>query len=244
MNLIDWAEKEIELACSSEDQDEYGRACYESALKAFRSLYEDGHSSFSIEFTKHILNRLIDGKPLTPIADTDDVWHEVWFNSDKSTYQCSRMSSLFKDVYRDGTIRVHDNDRIVCVDIDNMNTSAPHHNGFVSNIIDDMFPITMPYTPSDKPFIVYCESFLTDPKNGDYDTKGVIYVKKSDGERVDVLRYFKENEVGSDPAFVEISESEYIDRKMKHRDRIKKQKKTLEGDIVWPLAKTMTIKKK
>lgn len=244
MSLIEWAEKEIELACASEDQDEYGRACYESALKAFRSLCEDGHSGFSIEFTKHILNRLIDGKPLTPIEDTDDVWHEIWFNSDKSAYQCSRMSSLFKDVYQDGTIRVHDNDRIVCVDIDNMNASAPYHNGFVSNIIDDMFPITMPYTPSDKPFIVYCESFLTDPKNGDYDTKGVIYVKKPDGKLVDVLRYFKENETDSDPKFVEISESEYIDRKIKYRDRIKKQKKMLEGDIVWPLAKTMTIKKK
>lgn len=244
MNLIDWAEKEIELACASEDQDEYGRACYESALKAFRSLYEDGHSGFSIEFTKHILNRLIDGKPLTSIEDTDDVWYEVWFNTDKSTYQCLRMSSLFKDVYRDGTIRFHDNDRIVCVDIDYPNPSATYHNGFVSNIVDDMFPITMPYTPSDKPFTVYCESFLTDPKNGDYDTKGIIYVKKPDGELVDILRYFKENEAGSDPKFVEISESEYIDRKMKHRDRIKKQKKMLEGDIVWPLAKTMTIKKK
>ena len=73
---------------------------------------------------------------------------------------------------------------------------------------------------------------------------GILYFKKPDGELVDVLRYFKENEAGSDPKFVEISESEYIDRKMIHRDRIKKQKKTLEGDIVWPLAKTMTIKKK
>ena len=231
MNLIDWAEKEIELACAAEDESDYGRACYESALKALKSLCEDGHSGFSIQMTKFILNRLIDGKPLTPVEDSADIWNEVcWGGPDKTIYQCLRMSSLFKEINRDGKIKFHDNDRVVCVDIDD--PSATYHNGFVRDIIEEMYPITMPYMPSDKPFMVYCETFLTDPKNGDYDTKGIIYVKKPDGERVDVMRYFKENEASSDPAFVEISESEYIDRKMRHRDRIKKQKKALEGDVI------------
>ena len=221
MTLIEWAEKEIELACASEDEDEYGCACYESALKAFRSLYADGHSGFSIQMTKHILNRLIDGKPLTPIEDTDDIWHEIWFNSDKSTYQCSRMSSLFKDVYRDGTIRVRDNDRIVCVDIDN--PSATYYNGFVASIIDDMFPITMPYTPSDKPLRVYCESFLTDPKNGDFDTVGIFYIQKPNGEKVEVNRYFKEAGDG----WEEIRIAEYEDR----MDLDKARKEALKNEV-------------
>ena len=53
---------------------DYGCACYESALKAFGSLCEDGHSGFSIGLTKAILNRLINNKPLLPIEDTDEVW--------------------------------------------------------------------------------------------------------------------------------------------------------------------------
>lgn len=35
---------------------------------------EDGHSGMSIGITKNILNRLIAGKPLTPIVDTEDIW--------------------------------------------------------------------------------------------------------------------------------------------------------------------------
>lgn len=72
-----WAKREIELACKHElggkDQTEwdYGVACYESAFKAFKSLIADGHSGFSIHITMSILNRLVEGKPLTPIEDTD-----------------------------------------------------------------------------------------------------------------------------------------------------------------------------
>lgn len=84
MSMSDWAEKEVEIACerekshSEEDGDcEYGCACYHSALKAYKSLMEDGHSGFSISLTKQILDRLIDRKPLTPIEDTDDIWNEI-----------------------------------------------------------------------------------------------------------------------------------------------------------------------
>ena len=80
MSMKDWAEREVEIACRRENPDrgefDYGCACYESALKAYKSLVEDGHSGFSIVLTKHILNRLIDCKPLTPIEDTDDIWNE------------------------------------------------------------------------------------------------------------------------------------------------------------------------
>lgn len=81
MKTSDWAKREVELACKRENPNkkpgefDYGCACYESALKALNSLAEDGHSGFSMSITKQILNRLIDGKPLTPIEDTDDVWN-------------------------------------------------------------------------------------------------------------------------------------------------------------------------
>ena len=106
MGMKGWAEREVQIACERENPDrkegewDYGCACYESALKAFNSLVEDGHSGMSIGFTIQILNRLIDGKPLTPIEDTDDVWEECAFNSKEcTTYHCNRMFSLFKEVY-------------------------------------------------------------------------------------------------------------------------------------------------
>ena len=50
MSLQEWAKNEVEIACKRENPDrkegefDYGCACYESALKAFESLCEDGHS--------------------------------------------------------------------------------------------------------------------------------------------------------------------------------------------------------
>ena len=214
INLLDWAKKEIEIACKKEAPDrkegewDYGCACYDSALKAFESLLEDGHSGFSIGITKNILIRLIDGKPLTPIEDTEDVWDKKSWTRDDGTevYQCKRMSSLFKDVYPDGTVKYNDNERVICKDI---NSGVCYHNGFLKNIVREMFPITMPYMPTDKQYVLVTEDFLYDEKNGDFDTIGVFYVTTPDGNRIDINRYFKESEDG----FVEIDEIEYGIRK-------------------------------
>lgn len=217
MSILDWAKREVEIACkrerekcaATEDEWDYGCACYESALKAFNSLMEDGHSGTSISITKHILMRLIDGKPLTPIQDTDDVWEYRYTTEDGFvSYQCKRMSSLFKRVHPDGSVSYGDINRFYCVDFDNPHVS--YHIGFIANIFDDMFPITMPYTPPTTPTKIVCETFLFDPKNGDYDTKAVLYFVDSNGKKVEINRYFKE--IGDD--FIEIDKDEYDHRRM------------------------------
>lgn len=187
MSMLDWARQEVEIACRKENPDkkegefDYGCACYESALKAFESLCGDGHSGFSIKMTQSILNRLIDGQPLTPIEDTDDVWNECTLPKDNpKVYQCKRMSSLFKDVYD-----------------------------------DEMFPIVMPYMPG-KPIKVYCEDFLTDKKNGDFDTVGVFYAIKTENgqqKKIEINRFFREPEGDEERKWIEISREEYEERK-------------------------------
>lgn len=154
MSMKEWAKREIELACKKErgngdaDEWDYGCACHESAYKAFLSLLDDDHSGMSIGFTRAILNRLIDGKPLTPIDDTPDIWKECVrpYMDEYKTYQCSRMSSLFKDVYPNGDVKYHDVDRMYCVDKDHTD-SGGWRNGFIAKLIDEHYPITMPYMP-------------------------------------------------------------------------------------------------
>ena len=101
---LDWAEREVAIACKKEKEKfnneegefyySYGCACYQSALKAFKSLCYDGHSGLSMKIAQSILNRLINGQPLTPIEDTDDVWYERHHYEDcHKLYQCKRMSS-------------------------------------------------------------------------------------------------------------------------------------------------------
>ena len=77
----------------------------------------------------------------------------------------------------------------------------------------------MPY--SGEQMRVECEAFLTDPKNGDYDTKGILRIHFSDGTMRTVNRYFKESE----DSFDEITKLEYLDRKF-----IAKKLKDGEGD--------------
>ena len=226
-NMLDWAKREVEIACKKEnpnrkeDEFDYGCACYESALKAFESLCDDGHSGFSIKMAQTILNRLLDGKPLTPIEDTDDIWNEcVRPKGSPKTYQCKRMSSLFKKIYADGTVKYNDVDSSYCVDIHNPDIT--YSSGLVRRIIDKMFPITMPYMPG-KSIKVYCEDFLTDKKNGDFDTVGVFYaLATTDGkqQKIDINRFFREPKGDKKGSWIEISKEEYHERKEAAIDRI------------------------
>ena len=216
MEKLDWAKKEIEIVCGKNDSCEfqYDRACYASALKAFGSLCGDEHSGFSIQITKHILDRLIDGKPLTPIEDTDDIWNEVILlksdeKPDAAMYQCKRMSSLFKEVHLDGHVEYRDINRIVCIDVDAGND---FHSYLVSQIINKDFPITMPYMPGN-PILVECKTFAYDSNyNNIFDTFGIynaLFTENGIQKSVPINRFFKEvmNE------WIEITKEEYNNRK-------------------------------
>lgn len=131
-SMSDWAEREVEIACKKEGG--YGAGCCKSALKAYRSLCADGHSGFSIGVTKAILDRLIDGKPLSPIEDVPELWNECCgMATGKAVYQNARMSGLFKDVYPDGTVTFDDIDRVVLVEIDLDGRESCWHSGLASD---------------------------------------------------------------------------------------------------------------
>lgn len=222
MGLLKWAERELEivrnnLKISPEEEkgeNNYILGCYESAFKAFKSLLEDQHSGMSISITKSILIRLIDGRPLNDIQDTEDVWNEVsGFSEDVKEYQCSRMSSLFKKVYPDGSVKYNDIDRAVCVNVDD--TRDVFH-GYGCKILDEILPIQMPYSPPSKKYKIYCKEFLYEEDGGDFDTLGVLYAISPEGEKINIERYFKD--VKGTPGWVEINEDEYLYR-MYHQFR-------------------------
>lgn len=220
MSMLEWAKREVEIACKKENPDrkegefDYGCACYEGALKAFETLCNQGHSGMSIKFTQHILNRLIDGRPLTPIEDTPDVWNDVVYVNDGTVeYQCNRMSSLFKKVHTDGSVEYTDVDRVYGVDIHNPDLT--YSSGLLTMIINEMFPIKMPYMPASKSYKFVTTDFLVDPKNGDFDTVALFTLTKPNGEKIEVNRYFRSPEKGEEetyPGYVEISEDEYTKR--------------------------------
>lgn len=119
----------------------------------------------------------------------------------------------------DGTVKYHDNDRYYCIKWDDPNLCW--HNGFIGKIYSEMFPLTMPYMPSNKADVIVCDELLTDRKNGDFDTLAVLYIQRSHGEKVEVNRYFKEGE----KSFIEISPEEYEERKKMHEKRQEQEDK-------------------
>ena len=207
MNMQEWAEKEIELACKRENPDwdgesfDYGCACYESALKAYKSLLEDGHSGFSWSLTRNILTRLMNEQPLTPITDDDFKDYEFGSpqeyldeNGLKSSVQCPRMASLFRDETLDGKVSYNDVDRYYCFEVDNPKDT--YLGGGASDILNELFPITMPYYPPRDKYQIACDTFLVDETMGDFDTKGYLYIITPEGEKVEVNKFYKEIKVG------------------------------------------------
>lgn len=215
MSMSEWARKEVEIACKKENSErkdgewDYGYACYESALKAYELLMQDGHSGMSFGFTRNILKRLLDEMPLTPIEDTPDVWSEVVaIVGNKTEYQCKQKSSLFKTVNNEtGEITYSDVDRIICID----EHGDSYTNGFISRQIDKLYPLTMPYYPVGRHY-VYVIDFATAAEVGCFDTLYLQKLKLPSGEMKELNLYFKETKDG----FISIGEAEYKEREREY----------------------------
>lgn len=206
MKTITWAEKEVKLACQKETLNK-NRACYKSALKAYKSLISDDPSGFNIRFTRHILSCLMDGKVLMPIEDVDEDWNFITRQADGTcVYRSSRMDSLLKFIYPDGTVSFSDINRCTYVDID---TGSSYQDDLVLRVIDEMYPIIMPYYPDNNPIFVWGTDFIVDERSINSGTVGLFYAVMPSGEKVTINRYFKEN---GDGKTAEISEKEYQER--------------------------------
>lgn len=196
--------------------------CCDSALKAYETLLNDEHSGCSWGITVRILNTLCKSQPLSAITDDDFVITEdsilespeyLAEHNLKSDVQCPRMSSLFRKEYLDGTVKYIDTSRWRAYSSD---SKYGFYSSLVSHFMNELYPITMPYTP--EVHKVHITEFLTDRKNGDFDTVGIHYAEFEDGHTEYIRKYFKWDE-GVDTKWVNIPEDEYIDRcnrKIKH----------------------------
>jgi hypothetical protein len=191
---MDNIEKEIERYKQyyniTDDSDNYDYECLKSAYKAYQSLDEDEHSGNSIKVTQMYLNRLIDGKPLTNIIDTDfDDAEDLKYGiiGDIVSYkQCPRMSSLFRMEYKNGNVKYSDIDRTVAININEQRFM--YYRAFCNRIIDILYPIEMPYYPRNGKFKVYYEECIIKNENN-VETK---YVKVSkiitpDGDTLPII---------------------------------------------------------
>lgn len=222
MGMYDWARQEVQLAKAElkgnkNDEAQYMIACYDSALRAYEKLMKDSHSEMSFAITRGILEKLMNEIPLMPLEDKEIMWEHAYYCGNESVFQHKRMPSLFKKVNKKtGAVKFSDNNRVLCKNLLDTD-SAYFYNGFISRIIDGMFPIEFPYMPTKEKYVAYVTEFLMDPANGDFDTLNLVSVKLPTGDaRAINLYYKKENARWS-----LITQDEWIGRKKKAFERKK-----------------------
>lgn len=171
-----WAESEIELF-KSVNKDKYYKMCADAALTAYKVLEEQGHSGSSWKITSEMLNRLCHGLPLVPIDDIPKNWIEISTDEVGKHYQSTRIATLFKDVHFDGTVHYHDLDRIQYKYAESPNSL------WTARVqkIEDMYPISFPYYPSEHPYIVFAETAMSKDCKGDYDVEWFYNITYPDG---------------------------------------------------------------
>ena len=86
-------------------------------------------------------------------------------------------------------------------------------NGIMTLNLDGQYHYYIP----GKPIRVYCEDFLTDKKNGDFDTIGIVYALKTENgeqKKIEINRFFRGPKDSEERDWVEISKEEYMQRKL------------------------------
>lgn len=222
MSMYDWARQEVQLAKAElkrnkNDEAQYMIACYDSALRAYEKLINDGHTGTSFAITRDILEKLMHEIPLAPVEDKEIMWNYTHSNENEAVFQHKRMPSVFKMVNKKtGAVKFSDRDRILCKNLLGTD-SAYFYSNFITKIIDGMFPIEFPYMPTKEKCIAYVTEFLMDPANVDFDTINLVSVKLPTGDARPLNLYYKEE----NSRWVQITQDEWIGRKKKAFEREK-----------------------
>ena len=178
------------------------------------------------DFGERVLNNiqeLLSKLPLTSIKEENADWQEIpngaLTKMRKANvvekYHSNRLSSLFKEVYKDGHIEYHDNYRVTT---ENFITGTEYVFGLSNLIYDEMYPIKMPYNhKSEWGAKVYIHDFVSDTedKESNFDTVAVLFAKEPGGKIVSINRYFRVPKDDEEPTYgnwVEIKFSEFADR--------------------------------
>lgn len=223
-NEIKLWEKYISKKYSDAKDGTYLIACMRAAQKVHKLLMEQHHTGTSISITMEFLNELVNGMPLTPLTGDDNEWDNknaaVNLNNKKgliASYQNNRYTALFKEIYGDGTIKYHDNNRVICYDPIMENS---FQFGLANLIYDEMYPIKMPYYPKE-PECIEVFTFQSDQSKSDvsdFDTAAVLEIHRTtkNGDiSIPIDRFFREPKEGETPTFgswVEIDIYEFNER--------------------------------
>lgn len=223
------AEKEINFLKEELEKEQPGSSyVWDITLKVYKTLISKyphifiGGCGYDNMFLQNV-QELVEGFPLTLIKEENADWQEIpngaLIKMRKANvvekYRSNRLSSLFKEVYKDGHIEYHDNYRVTT---ENFITGTEYIFGLSNLIYDEMYPIKMPYNHKNEwGAKVYIHDFVSDPedKESNFDTIAVLFAKRPNGKIVSINRYFRVPNDDEKPTYgkwVEIKFGEFADR--------------------------------
>lgn len=144
--------REVQLALARYKHDDiYDGFCYDSALGAYAAVLQGNHSGCSWSITHNILDRMMGELTLVPIHEEDFV--DVLGKEPVTT---PRQSGIYKRLKHDGSITYTDYKRVVGVDLD---TGRHFASSLIREVVDEMFPINLPYYTPGTPYCVYVRTY-------------------------------------------------------------------------------------
>lgn len=144
--------REVQIALSRDKTlPDLARSIYNSALGAYAAVLRGDHSGYSWEVTRSVVDRMLRELALTPVLDEDFVDIEA-----EEPATTPRQFGLFKRLESDGSVTYTDNKRSVGVYLD---TGMAFTSGLVRKVVDEMFPIEMPYYTPSTPYRVYVRTY-------------------------------------------------------------------------------------
>lgn len=222
---IEWAKREIDILKENlfkgydENSDEE-KHNFENKIRVLDSCYDfvskirSCDNDLMASLAKNIVVRLLETKPLTPVGDTEDEWLQIA----PYKYVDERLPGFFKKIDKMNTDNVtyHHNDRVIC---HNIETNEFYGFGLVNRVIDEMFPIVVPYYPYGQHIVKISEhlipSLINEKSKGgdpDFNVIAIHNVIRPDYGPCEINRYFREPKKGEEPNYgnwVEIDADEY-----------------------------------
>lgn len=226
---LEWARNEIEIILKEVGDAPNARmvaAGYKKALEAFEVLADESDIGSSAGVTKDALIRLMNLKPLTPITNNDEDWTQDTGQPDRDriSFRHRRLSSLYKYVYRDGTIEYADLKRTILL---KEGSTLAWFSSMADTLVDEMFPIKFPYNPDNHPYVVRSTDFMAyedQVDDDDFDTVWYHDITEPNGTVHSIDRYFGFTSKG----WSELTKGEFrirLDACQKRKEQIKMEEK-------------------
>lgn len=206
--LIEWGENELDLLLIESDPEKFEEM--KEVVKCAGNIYGTILHNFSqehLESATDILVHLLYHKPIRPITEKNANW--VLLDGCTNIYRSNRYPELYKKLLEDDTPYYIDYNIVNAIDIQ---TKEKTNRPFITAVLFESYPITMPYTP--KTIDVYIESFID---HGE-DFLAVLYAEVEKNKILKIHRFFKSTE--KTETYTEIDKKEYMQRRVTHESSL------------------------